>query len=840
MLLYYEVHSYRLATARNLSTTADIIAANSTAVLIFDDQKLAQQILSGLRVDSDITAAAFFDQNGKLYATYPADLPASAFPKSPESGGIKLQASQLNLFKPVIQGQSRVGTLYLQANLNLSRHLKVYGLVLFLILAGSGIVALFLSNFFQRQISQPLSNLAEVAKTVSNQKDYSMRAVKASNDELGDLTEAFNSMLNQIETSHSQLFKSEEQLRMVADHASVFLCQFDREHRFRFVNRTFAERFNLEPSELIGKHLSEVMGKLAYESVRPRIDETFTGKKMDFEMEIQYATLGSRWIHAIYMPERNWEGQVVGIVAVISDITERKRADQVSRELAAIVESSDDAIISKNLNGIVATWNHGAERLFGYSANEIIGRSITILIPLDRHDEESKILGCIRRGDRIENYETIRQRKDGKRIEIALTVSPIRDATGKIIGASKIAHDISRQKQTERDLERAHQEAVAASRAKDDFLAALSHELRTPLNPVLLVASDAASNSQLPEEARADFEMIRRNVELEARLIDDLLDLTRITRGKMSLDKHSLDVHVVLQEAVETVRADAEKKQIEIALNFNAAEHNVFGDAVRLQQVFWNVLKNAVKFTPETGKIIVKTFAEDSTLFIKVIDTGIGMNSDELKRVFNAFSQGDHAADGGPHRFGGLGLGLAISRMLIELHSGSIHASSEGSGQGATFLIQLPLAKITKENGTKNLTITPSLPSPANTHAQPLRILLVEDHEPTRTALTHLLARRRYEVTSTASLAEARAVAGKQNFNILISDIGLPDGSGYDLMTEFRECYGLKGIALTGYGMEQDVARSRESGFVAHLTKPVKMESLDNALSSILHGRLSK
>ncbi len=593
LLFYYEIHSYRQTTVRSLSTTADIIAANSAAILIFDDQTLAEQILSGLRADPEITAAALFDKDGHLFAVYPTNSPASAFPASPDRDGTQLQTAQLTLYQPVIQGQSRVGTLFLRGNLNLTSHLKVYSLVLLLILAGSGVVALFLSNFFQRQISKPLLNLADVAKTVSRQKDYSARAPKTSGDEVGDLTDAFNSMLDQIQANHSAL-------------------------------------------------------KLA------------------------------------------------------------------------------------------------------------------------------------------------------------------------------------------------HEEALAASRAKDDFLAALSHELRTPLNPVLLVASDAVQNPQLSAGTRADFEMIRRNVELEARLIDDLLDLTRITRGKLSLDWHSLDVHDALREAVNTVRASAEKKQIGVALDFHAGEHIVSGDAIRLQQVFWNVLKNAVKFTPEGGKISVKTFTKDDALFIEISDTGIGMNSEELARAFDAFSQGDHA-EGGSHRFGGLGLGLAISRMLIALHSGSIHASSEGRGRGATFLIQLPLERTAKSDGA-----LPSAKSPARisrsalsarTNVEPLRILLVEDHEPTRLALANLLARRRHEVVTADSLSEARAAAGKQHFDVLISDIGLPDGSGYDLMAECRERYGLQGIALTGYGMEQDVARSQKSGFVAHLTKPVRMEALDNALAAILDGK---
>jgi len=715
MLFYYEIHSYRQATARNLSTTADIIAANSAAMLIFNDQRMGEQTLSGLRADPAITAAAFFDKDGKLYAVYSADPSASAFPASPGPDGIKIQTKQLTLYKPVIQGNSRVGTLYLQANLNLFSHLKVYGLVLFLILAGSGIVALFLSNFFQRQISEPLLNLAEVAKTVSKQKDYSLRATKTSSDEVGDLTEALNSMLDQIQASHSALSESRE----------------------RFV------RFM--------RHLP-----------------------------------GLAWI--------------------------------------------------KNRDGKYAYANEAAQKTFGKDAQQLYGKTDGEIFPPETAEQFQKNdQNALDSEAGVQAVEVLRH--PGGAVQYSLVSKfPIRGAGGETTHIGGMAIDITDRKNAEEKLKLAHEEALAASRAKDDFLAALSHELRTPLNPVLLVASDAANNPQLSAELRADFEMIRRNVELEARLIDDLLDLTRITRGKLSLDRRSLNVNGVLQEAIATVRMDAEKKQITLVSDLRADERTVFGDSVRLQQIFWNVLKNAVKFTPEGGKITVKTFAKDDLQFIEIIDTGIGMNSEELERVFDAFSQGDHA-EGGSHRFGGLGLGLAISRMLVELHSGSIHAASKGRGQGTTFLIQLPFALIVIKDedlpSAKSPTRIPSSTSSARTNAGPLRILLVEDHEPTRTALTHLLARRHYEVATAASLLEARALAGKQNFDVLISDIGLPDGSGYDLMAEFRDRHGLKGIALTGYGMEQDVARSQKSGFVAHLTKPVRMESLDGALAAI-------
>jgi CheY-like chemotaxis protein len=261
-----------------------------------------------------------------------------------------------------------------------------------------------------------------------------------------------------------------------------------------------------------------------------------------------------------------------------------------------------------------------------------------------------------------------------------------------------------------------------------------------------------------------------------------------------------------------------------------AAHHTLHADAVRLQQIFWNVLKNAVKFTPAGGKINVQTSSDaaDRKVTIKITDTGIGMTPEEMTRAFNAFSQGEHSSLGSPHRFGGLGLGLTISRMLVELLFGTIKAESPGRNKGTTFTLEFPFME-------------GAIPSRRETSAQPvanhvpqkkgLRILLVEDHEPTRAALVYLLTRRNYKVAIAGSAAEARRISREENFDLVLSDIGLPDGNGYELMSEFRENFGLKGIALTGYGMDQDVALAKKAGFITHLTKPIDMETLDRALS---------
>ena len=524
---------------------------------------------------------------------------------------------------------------------------------------------------------------------------------------------------NELTSAMAALTGSEAQLRLVADHASIFLAHIDREHRFKFVNRTYAERFGLTPEEIIGADMSRIVGPVPYEACRHYLEHALTGERVEFELEIPDDKIGPHWMQIVYEPERAPTGDVSGIVAVIFDVTARKRA--------------------------------------------------------------------------------------------------------------------------EREMARARDEAMAASRAKDDFLAALSHELRTPLSPVLLIASAAAANASLPAEVREDFGCIAKNAMLEARLIDDLLDLTRITRGKMTLDLKRVDVHAVLQDALATVRSELEEKNLIVTLEWAAATHFAMADFARLQQVFWNVLKNAVKFTPPQGRIRVETrsLTESDEMTVTITDSGIGMTTEELDRVFQAFSQGDHAGGGGSHRFGGLGLGLAISQKLMQLHAGSVHAFSPGRGKGSTFVIRIPLAAgplLLGTPGEGGGAEDASKARPGLDSAERNPILLVEDHEPTRSVLAKLLRERSYKVLGTATVAGALELAANHHFEFVVSDLGLPDGSGYELMKQLSERHGLKGIALSGYGMEQDIVRSKEAGFVGHLTKPVSFRTLERVLDNVYAG----
>jgi two-component system CheB/CheR fusion protein len=541
--------------------------------------------------------------------------------------------------------------------------------------------------------------------------------------------------------------------------------------------------------------------------------------------------------------------------AYLRDITRRKEADNASRQLAAIIESSEDAIVSKDLDGRIVSWNTAAERLFGYKPEEIIGKSVTVLIPEDRQNEEPGILERIRRGQRIEHYETVRQRKDGTLFDISLTVSPIKDAAGQVIGASKIGRDITKRvrdekrraaqhtvasllagslslteigpllihtiadggdwsagsiwlcddncstlhcattwhtgrsqlekfaevtratslispaglpgrvvtsgkpvwiddvqndndfprqaaasaaglrgafafpfrahskikgvlelfspqiaqpdedlfqvvealgnqiglfvhrQQVQDELQRQKEVAETANAAKDRFLATLSHELRTPLTPILIWAGGMANDPNLTPEIAEGLEMVCRNVELEARLIDDLLDLTRIARGKLRLDLRKSDAHDLLGHAMEIVRDEISSRQLRVSVELEADRHHVIADSPRLQQVFWNVLKNASKFTPDHGAVTVRTSNPNpKALQIEISDTGVGIEPEHLDKIFDAFEQL------GPRREG-LGLGLAISRAIVEMHRGSIHAYSQGAGKGAKFVIDLETAR---------------------------------------------------------------------------------------------------------------------------------------------------
>jgi signal transduction histidine kinase/CheY-like chemotaxis protein len=375
----------------------------------------------------------------------------------------------------------------------------------------------------------------------------------------------------------------------------------------------------------------------------------------------------------------------------------------------------------------------------------------------------------------------------------------------------------------------AHAQAETASRAKDRFMATLSHELRTPLTPVLAVLSRLAQEP-LSESVLNGLAMIRRNVELEARLIDDLLDVTRIAQGKLELRRRTTDLRQVLEHAVEaSARPGAPGPQV--ATELEESDLRLWADAPRLTQVFWNLLSNARKFTPPEGLIRLRARREDGELVAEVVDSGMGIEPELLPHVFDAFRQGERSE---VRRFGGLGLGLAISQKIVELHGGSITVASEGKGRGSTFTVRLPAGRLGSAGLSGEVPEEILAPPAPPAEKPPLHILLVEDHLDTAEALADLLRMTGRQVTVAGSVTEGLSAARlADRIDLVVSDIGLPDGDGLELMSELSSRYGLRGIALTGYGMEEDVARSREAGFASHLTKPVSLEQLEAAIRQV-------
>jgi PAS domain S-box-containing protein len=499
--------------------------------------------------------------------------------------------------------------------------------------------------------------------------------------------------------------------------------------------------------------------------------------------------------------------------------------------LAAIVESCDDAIVGKTLDGIVTSWNRGAERLFGHTAAEMIGRSILVIVPPQRHEEEAMILARLCRGERIDHFETQRVTKNGETVDVSLTVSPIRDARGTIVGASKVARDIRERRRMEEaqahiiEAERfAREQAQRANLLKDEFLSVLSHELRTPLSAIQAWGHLLAAGRAQPEEMRQAGEVIVRNAMVQRRVIDDLLDIGRIVSGRLRVEMESVDPAQIAHAALDTIRPAALARKIRIVATLEQSTTKVRADPARLQQVLWNLLSNAVKFTPEGGFVQLTMERSASQLRFSVADNGKGIESDFLPRVFDRFAQGDATPS---RQQGGLGLGLAIAKQLMELQGGSISAASGGADLGATFTVTLPLP----EAGTTAGVLAPAAPAwngdTLNTDRSDLsgiKVLVVDDEPDALESLSRTLTDSGATVFAARSAEAAIGIVQAKSPHVLVSDIGMPDMDGYELLRRVRALDGIAAdvpaIALTAFARPSDRMHSLRAGYIAHLVKP--------------------
>ncbi|MFS8086411.1 MAG: PAS domain S-box protein, partial [Acidobacteriota bacterium] len=611
------------------------------------------------------------------------------------------------------------------------------------------------------------------------------------------------------------LRQSESELTEFFENATEAIHWVGPDGTIMRANRAELQMLGYEADEYIGRNIAEFHAEeKVIEDILARLTRGEPLERYPARMVCKDGGIRDVLINSSVYFE---EGKFVHTRCFTRDVTEELRIDKAMRGMAAIVESTDDAIIAKNLDGIITSWNPAAARLYGYSAEEVIGKPVSILIPADRPDEEPAILAKLRRGERLDHYETIRMAKDGRLIDVSLTVSPIKNADGKVIGASKIARDISQEKRAQKERERllereraAREEAEIANRSKDEFLATLSHELRTPLTAMLgwlAILRGHRLDSKTTEHA---IETIERNAKAQAQLIEDLVDVSRIVGGKLNLEVRPIDLLPVINAAIEVVRPAADAKEISVRAAYDSAVGPVSGDPARLQQVIWNLLSNAVKFTPKGGSIHVSFRQAASSAEIVVRDSGVGIPIDFLPHVFERFRQAESAVTRS-HR--GMGLGLAIVRHLIELHGGRVTAMSEGENQGSTFTIHLPLAAVTQPT----LASAVQLQTSADESLKGIRILLVED-EPDARELIALTLRRSGAIVEAVDTA-GNALNRLESFtpDVLLSDIGLPVQSGYDLIRKVRglsaDLNKIPAIALTAFATENDRHRSISAGF---------------------------
>lgn len=532
----------------------------------------------------------------------------------------------------------------------------------------------------------------------------------------------------------------------------------------------------------------------------------------------------------------------------------RAQAARSEALLAAIVASSEDAIASKTLEGIVTSWNQAAERLFGYSSEEMIGQSILRIIPPELHPEEDHILAELRRGNRIERYETERVHKDGRRLHISLTISPLRDASGKVIGAAKVAHDVTELRERQAQLKQvaadrelllqsersARAEAERLSRLKDEFLATLSHELRTPLNAIQGWTQILRHHNASPEDFKRGLEAIDRNVRSQTQIVNDLLDMSRIISGHVLLEVRPMNLPEAIQAALDSVRPSADSKGIRIQTLLDTRLGPVRGDPHRLQQVLWNLLANAIKFTPKGGRVTVTLERVDSHVEVTVEDNGIGIDPEFLPYVFDRFRQADAGIG---RRYGGLGLGLSIVKSLVELHGGSVRAKSLGKDRGSSFTVALPVYHVRIDDADQRRALrsdplqTIELPRLDNT-----RVLVVDDDLEGCAIMARMVEVRGAQVRCIASGREGLELLSQEAFDILLSDIGMPDMDGYEFMQCVRrlpqgQARSIPAIAITAYARPEDRQRALLAGYQIHLSKPIEAQELIAAIASLTNLR---
>jgi PAS domain S-box-containing protein len=669
--------------------------------------------------------------------------------------------------------------------------------------------------------------------------------------------------LSERRRAEQELRAAEERLRLLVEAVSDYaIYMLDPAGHVTTWN-TGAERLKgYTAHEIIGQHFSVFFTPAARAARKPE-------RELEVALaEGHFADEGPRvrkdgsefWASVVLTPIRSDGGQLLGFAKVTRDLSERRTVEESLRlseeRLRLLVGAVEDyAIYMLDPTGHISTWNTGAQRLKGYSAAEILGQHFSLFFTAEARADgkPERELESARSFGRFEE-EGVRVRKDGSEFWANVVITPVRDERGEVRGFAKVTRDLSERRMadeaarrllveqaarsaaevSEARLRQVAREAERANRIKDEFLATVSHELRTPLNAILGWATLLRERTRGTPSERG-IEVIHRNAQAQAKIIDDILDVSRIVTGKLHLDMRATDLCSLVQDALDVVRPAATAKHLRLDFERPVDAGQLVGDPVRLQQVAWNLLSNAVKFTPAGGTVRAQVWREGSSLVLAVTDDGRGIEPEFLPRLFDRFTQEDGSTT---RSFGGLGLGLSIVRHIIDLHGGHVAASSEGPGHGATFTVTLPIRATLPADPPAQEPRDAELPAQAQNQLTGVRVLIVDDEQDARELLGEILERAGCTVAAVGSAREALERLPQMRPHVLVSDIGMPEEDGYSLMRKVRELDRARGgaipaIALTAYTSPADRTAAFQAGFSTHLAKPVRTADLLAALHTL-------
>ena len=829
---------FRASMRRDLSALASIIGDNSTAALAFDDRRVATETLGALRVRQHMVAACIYTADSAMFAKYLRPGANAVCPRPAAGQELRFTSEEVSVSHPILLNNRRIGTLVLLDDAGgFTDRIRLYGGIVLVILLGSSLIAFLLSSGLRNVIARPTTRLAQAARDISQTGDYGVRVEKDSDDELGILVDAFNEMLKRIQARDVEVQNARNSLQTTLTSIGDAVISTDTDGHVVFANPAAQSLLGWPQSEITGKPIDQVF----------RIINEFTREKVENPISriLREDAVVGLTNHTLVIARDGTEipiddsaapikqnGQTIGMVLVFRDISERRRAQQDASYLAAIVESSDDAIVGKSPDGIIQTWNDGAERLYGYKAEEVIGHPMRDLLPPDQQDEESDILERLRGGSPVIRFESVRVRKDGSLIDVSLTISPIRDKTGQIVGVSHIAHDISEQKRTAEQIRQTQKlESLGV------LAGGIAHDFNNLLTGILGNASLALEDLAPESPAQSAIQSVIEASERAAQLARQMLAYS----GKGHFVLERIDLSARVRETVPLIRSSI-PPTVELRLNLADKLPMIEADAAQIQQLIMNIIINGAEAVPEgmPGIVTITTrrqhvdsadvhtegaagdLAPGAYVLFEVSDTGSGMDEETKARIFDPFFT---------TKFTGRGLGLAAVLGIVRGHRGSIQVLST-LGEGTAFRVLLPVAGGDQERR----------PAAEEGEAEYLHgtglVLIVDDEEIVRKMAKSGLERFGYTVLVAENGARGLDIFRREADRLIcvVLDLTMPVMSGEETLARMKAVRSDIPIILSsGFNEVQAVRRFKGKGLTAFLQKPYKaavlLETIRRAVS---------